>query len=160
MECLAVLRLESVADFIGIRNYGTRRDNCAIADFDARHNEAVVPYPDIVSNDGVAFVRKITGLRHKLFPSVAENLEGISGNAGDLVVCAVHNELDFTGYGAKLSDNQTVANEWKMIEDVSLKILRIIRIVVIGVIPEDNIRIRNGIFDETYLRKTHHWMRH
>ena len=157
-DLTAICRIASndrVRRHIG-HDYRARGNDCAIADLYAGHNEAVIPYPDVVSNDGVTFVRKVIGLGHDLFPPVAENLEWISGNTGNLVVCAVHDELDATGYRAKLSDDQTVTNERKVVKDITFKVLRIFWIVVVGVIPNDDIRIRNGVLDEAYLRESRH----
>lgn len=111
-----------IGRYIG-NDYGTRGNDCTIADVHAGYNETVIPYPDVVSNDSVAFVREVIGLGHDLFPPITENLEWIGGDAGNLVVCAVHDELDATGYRAKPSDDQAITNERKVVKDITFKVL-------------------------------------
>lgn len=93
---------------------------------------------------------------HDLFPAVAEYLEWIGGDAGNFVVGAVHDELDAAGQGAELADDQTVADERKVVEDVAFEILRILRVIVIGVLPDDDMWIGNRVLDKAHLGKPRH----
>jgi len=87
---------------------------------------------------------------------MAENLERVGGNAGNLVVRPIHNKFNAPGQGAEFANNQPVANKRKMVEHIALKIFRILRIVVIGVIPDQDIGIGDSIFDKAHLGKSRH----
>ena len=80
-------------------------------------------------------------MRHDLLPALTENREGISRNPGHLVVRAVHDEFHATGKGTKLANDQTIADERIVIEDVALKVLGVIRVVVVGVVTDDDVRV-------------------
>lgn len=140
-----------------IRNdHRAGRDDGAVANVHSGHDECVISYPDIIANDRISLVGKVARLGHDLFPSMAENLERIGGDAGELVVGTVHDELGAASDGAELADDQLVANEGKVVENIALETLRVIGIVVIGVLPNDDVRISYGVLDEADLWKTFH----
>jgi hypothetical protein len=72
-------------------------------------------------------------------------LEGVCRYAGELVIGAVHDEADPLRQSTKLADYQFVANERKMVKDIALEIFRAFRIVVIGVVSDQNVRILHSI---------------
>ncbi len=72
------------------------------------------------------------------------------------MVCAIHDELDSTGQRTELAYDQAVSNERVVIKNIPFKVLRIFRVVVIGVVPNDDIRIRHSVLDEAHLRETGH----
>ena len=63
------------------------------------------------------------------------------------MIAAIHNELYIRGDHAKLSDNKLITDKVKMIFDIFLKILYIFKIVIIGVITDNNVRIFDDVFD-------------
>lgn len=135
-----------------------RRDNGPIAYFDPRHDERLVADPDIIADDGVTLERQVAGCRHDLFPAVTEDLEWVRGYAGNFVIGAVHDEFDAAGDGAELTNDQPIADEREMIEDIALEVLRVFGIVVVRVIANDDIRVLHGVLDETHLRESFHWV--
>ena len=68
------------------------------------------------------------------------------------MVGAVHHELDPAGDGAELADDELVADEGEVVEDVALEARRILRIVVIGVITHLDIG-PDGVLDKAHLGK-------
>lgn len=94
-----------------------------------------------------------------MLPAVAEDKEGVGGEAGGLVVGAVHDELDPAGDGAELADDQLVADEGEVVEDVAFKARRILRIVVIGVITHLDIGPLDGVLDKALLGEARHGVR-
>jgi hypothetical protein len=46
-----------------------------------------------------------------------------------------------------------------MVKHIALEILRAVRVIVIGVVADDDIGIADNIFDETHLRKSGHRVR-
>lgn len=80
-------------------------------------------------------------MRHDLLPALAEDRKWIGRNARHLVVRAVHDEFHATGKGTKLANDQTIADERIVIEDVALKVLGVIRVVVVGVVTDDDVRV-------------------
>src|SRR5690606_5388453 len=104
-------------------HHRSRRHDGTIADLHAGHDHGVIANPDIIANHRITFVRQIIERRHHLFPTVAENLEWIGRYAGHLVIGAIHDELHATCDGAESADDQFVANERKVIENVALEVL-------------------------------------
>src|SRR5690606_40404622 len=74
------------------------------------------------------------------------------------MVRAVHDEPDAAGDRAELADDQLVADEREVVENVALEILRIVRIIIVGVIANDDVRVVDGVLDETDLREAFHRM--
>jgi hypothetical protein len=48
--------------------------------------------------------------------------------------------------GAKLADDQLVANEIEVVEHIALEVFRVLKIVVIGVVPHHNIGVGEDVF--------------
>lgn len=72
------------------------------------------------------------------------------------MVGAVHDELDPAGDGAELADDQLVADEGEVIEDVALKACRVFRVVVIAVIAYLDIGPLDGVLDKAHLGEALH----
>lgn len=127
-----------------------RRDDCAVADVDARHDAALAPEPHVVSDDGVALARQLREVRRRvLFPSSAENVERICRNARKPVVRASHDELRAARNLAELADDEPVAELGIVEEDVALlEQLGRVRIVVVGVVAHKNVRRGDDVFKE------------
>ncbi len=140
-------------------DHGAGGDDGAVADLDPRHDQGVIANPDIVADDGIALVGEAARGGGGALPAVAENKEGVGGEAGGLVVGAVHDELDPAGDGAELADDQLVADEGEVVEDVAFKACRILRIVVIGVITHLDIGPLDGVLDKAHLGETRHGVR-
>lgn len=69
---------------------------------------------------------------------------------------AVHDEGGLPGYGAVPADNELVADEVEMIENVVEEPLGPFRVVVIGVVANDHIGAGAEILDEAHLWKAFH----
>ena len=81
-------------------------------------------------------------------PCPAEHLEGVGADAAGPVVGRAHDELGPGGDGAELADNEPVPELRIVEQDVVLfKPRRVHRIVVVGVIPDLDVRGRHHIFD-------------
>lgn len=72
------------------------------------------------------------------------------------MVGAVHDELDPAGDGAELADDELVADEGEVIEDVALKACRVFRVVVIAVVAHLDIGPLDGVFDKAHLGEAFH----
>ena len=83
-------------------------------------------------------------------PQAAECVERIRGHIADAVVCGSHDKLHTGGKGAELSNNQPAAKFWIVEQGVvPLKASGVGRVVVIGVIADDDIRDVDHIFYKT-----------
>ena len=79
-------------------------------------------------------------------PCPAEHLEGVGADAAGPVVGRAHDELGPGGDGAELADNEPVPELRIVEQDVVLfKPRRVHRIVVVGVIPDLDVRGRHHI---------------
>jgi hypothetical protein len=74
------------------------------------------------------------------------------------VVGAVHDELDAASNGTELSDDQFVADERIVVQNVAFEIFRVFWIIVITVVTYNNVGIGDSVLDEAYLRETNHGM--
>lgn len=72
------------------------------------------------------------------------------------MVGAVHDELHPAGDGAELADDELVANEGEVVEDVALEARRILRVVVIGVVTHLDIGPLDGVLDKAHLGEAVH----
>ena len=72
------------------------------------------------------------------------------------MVGAVHDELHPAGDGAELADDQLVADEGEVVEDVALEARRILRVVVIGVVTHLDIGPLDGVLDKAHLGEAVH----
>ena len=72
------------------------------------------------------------------------------------MIGAIHDELDAFGDSAELADDQLVADEGVVVENILEEVLRAFGVVVIGVIADNDIGIINEILDEPDLRETFH----
>jgi len=77
--------------------------------------------------------------RQILFPAVAKDGERVAGEAGDIVVRAIHDELHVGRHGEELPDDELVANEIEVVQDVGLEVRHSGRVVVVGVIADDDV---------------------
>src|SRR5690606_15793168 len=122
---------------------GARSDDRPVTDAYARHDSRVIPQPDVVSDDGIAPVRKLELAREPSGPALPENSERISRESGHTVIAAVHYETHASADLAEASDDQPVALELEMVEHIALETHRVIGIIVIGVVADDN----RGVLD-------------
>ena len=160
--------VEAVADHLGrvaadhgvgghvAGDHGAGGDNSAVADFYSRHDQGVIANPDIVADDGIALVGEAARGGCGTLPAVAEDKEGVGGEAGGLVVGAFHDELHPAGDGAELADDELVADEGEVVEDVALEARRILRVVVIGVVTHLDIGPLDGVLDKAHLGEAVH----
>jgi hypothetical protein len=65
------------------------------------------------------------------------------------MIGAVHNEGHIRGDHAKLSDDQLVADKIEMVFHIFFKIPHILKIVIVGVIADDDIRTGDDVFQKT-----------
>jgi len=136
------------------RHHRTRCDDGTVADGHPRHDQGIVADPDIVADHGIALVGQFALGRPRGFPAIPENEEGEGRDPIHLVIGAVHDEFDAARNRTKLPDDQPVANKRKVVDHVLLEIVDGVRIVVIGVIANLNVRSADGILQEAYLRHT------
>src|SRR5687767_8044911 len=54
------------------------RNDCAIPNSNAGHDQGFISNPHIIADNGVAFKWQFAGLRHDFLPSITKNLEWIS----------------------------------------------------------------------------------
>ncbi len=163
--------VEAVADHLGgvaadhgigghvTGNHGAGGDNGAVADLYPRYKQGIIANPDIVADDGIALVRHAARGGGGTLPAVAEDKEGVGGGAGALVVGAVHDELHPAGDGAELADDELVADEGEVVEDVALEACRILGVIVVGVVPHLDIGPLDGVLDKTHLGEARHGVR-
>ena len=90
-------------------------------------------------------------MRRGMFrPSPAKHVEGIGRDAADAMVGCVHNELHTACNRAKFSNQQSVAEFRPIEQDIVLfKTGWVHRVVVICVVPHQNVRRLDDIFEET-----------
>lgn len=168
IEALYGVVVKAVADHLGgiaaddgvgghvSGDHGAGGDNGAVADFYPRHDECLEAYPDIVADDGIPLVGETARGGCCALPAVAEDKEGVGGETGDLVVGAVHDEFDPAGDGAEFADDELVADEGEVVEDVALEARRILRVVVIGVVAHLDIGPLDGVLDKAHLGEALH----
>ncbi|MNP49457.1 hypothetical protein D3C76_1436420 [compost metagenome] len=72
------------------------------------------------------------------------------------MVGTVHDELDPAGDGAELADDQLVADEGEVVEDVALKACGILRVVVVAVVAHLDIGPLDGVLDKAHLGEALH----
>ena len=65
------------------------------------------------------------------------------------MIGTIHHELHAFGNSTELTDNQFVANEVVEVCDVLLKLVGTIRIIVIGVVADNDARILYHVLDKT-----------
>ena len=65
------------------------------------------------------------------------------------MIGTIHNEFHVGSNHAELSNDQFVSGKIEMIFDVFLKVFNRFKIVVIGIVPNDDIRIGDDVFKET-----------
>jgi hypothetical protein len=75
------------------------------------------------------------------------------------MVGAIHDEFDASGDGAEFPDDQAIAGEGKVIKNIALKISGAIRVIIIRVVPDDDVRILHRVLDEANLREAFHGVR-
>lgn len=171
VEARSGVVVEAVADHLGgvaaddgvgghvTGDHGAGGDDGAVADFDPRHDQGLIAYPDIVADDGIALVREGARFGGGALPTVAEDEEGVGGGARALVVGTVHDELDPAGDGAELADDELVADEGEVVEDVALEACRVLRVVVVGVVTHLDIGPLDGVLDKAHLGEARHGVR-
>ena len=131
-------------------NDGADGDNGAVADFDPGHDHALAADPDVVADDGVALSRQLIKMRGRaLGPGAAHHVEWVRGDAAEPMVRRSHDELGARGDLAELADDEPVAEHGVIEENVvALKFRRIDRIVIVGVVADENIGRLHHILDE------------
>jgi len=72
------------------------------------------------------------------------------------VASTVHDEGGFSGDGAVFANDEFVTNKVEMVQNIVKKALWAIRVIVICVVPDDDVRVGAIIFDEGYLREPFH----
>lgn len=72
------------------------------------------------------------------------------------MIGAVHDELRPAGDRAEFPDDQLVADKRVVVEDVALEVLRVLWIVVLRVVADDDVGVGHRVLDEAHLRKTIH----
>ncbi len=122
----------------------------------ARHDRDFIAQPDVVADDGIAFVGQIAGLGRGFFPAVAEDVEGVGGETFVGMVGAVHDELAASGDGAEFADDEFVADKGEVVQDVAFEVLGVFWIVVVGVVADLDVGVGDGVFDEADLGKSAH----
>ena len=68
----------------------------------------------------------------------------------------VHDEGGFSGDGAVFANDEFITNKVEMVQNIVKKALWAIWVIVIRVVPDDDVRIGAIIFDEGYLREPFH----
>ena len=111
----------------------------------------VLSDPHVVSDDRIALERQVRKTGRESLPAAAHDVEGVGRDAVHAMVCAVHDKLDAPGDGAEFSDDELVAQKFIVMRDMRFKILRALRVVVIGIRSNGNIRAGNDVFDENDL---------
>lgn len=140
-------------------HHRARGDDGTVADLHPRHDQRLVADPHVVADQGVALVGELRQVGHVVFPATAEDLEGVGGEAGELVVGAVHDELHPARDGAEAPDHQAVTDEGEEVEHVALEVLRILRVVVVGVFADLDLRVAHRVADEADLGEARHGVR-
>ena len=74
------------------------------------------------------------------------------------MIGSIHDESDPSGNLAKFTNDQFVAREIEMIQYVFLKIEHIIRVVVISIIPDDDLWVFDDIFEKAGSGYTWDWV--
>src|SRR5699024_10696441 len=114
----------------------------------AGHHRDILPDPDIVANDGIAFERQIFQSRSELLPAASHDVKGISRYAAHPMVCTVHYKFSPFCNGAKLSDDQLISQEWVVMRHMVFKPLRTVHIVIVGVIANEDVGSCDHILDK------------
>lgn len=96
-------------------------DDGSVAEVHAGEDCGVLPDPYVVTDDGIAFERKVALGRGVLLPC-AEDIEGVSGGCVHLVVSPVHHEFHAGSNLAELADDELVPDKVVMVGDVTLEI--------------------------------------
>lgn len=131
------------------RNDGICPDDGAAADMHAGQNGHVLPDPHVVFHHGVALQGQIAQGGRRFFPAAAHDIEGVGGDRAHAVVGAVHDKFHPLADGAEFADDQLVADKFVVVGDVLFKPFGAVAVVVIGVIADDDVRPRDGVFDKT-----------
>ena len=152
IKSLADLRRRVAAnDGIGGYIFGDGRigrDDRAITDRDTSHDSGIVPYPHIIADDGIP-LRRILLTLHRPFPPVTEDRKGIGRYRIGQMVGPVHDKGDPRSNHAKLSDDQLVTGKVEMIPYILFKVADIFKVIIVGVIPDDDIGPRDDVLKET-----------
>ena len=118
-------------------------DDGAVSDEDAWENRHILPDPYVVTDDGIAFERKVALGRGVLLPC-AEDIEGVSGGCVHLVVSPVHHEFHAGSNLAELADDELVADKVVMVRHMTLEI----RIGDVGEIAHNDVLVFDIGLDE------------
>lgn len=140
-------------DRIGFHIAGDNRlagDDRPVTDLDSWHDGGIVANPNIVADDGISFVGP--AFWHCLLPSVAKHRERIGSEPISAVVAAVHDEGSFCCDRAKLTDDQPIALEVEMVENVALKAFGVFGVVIVGVVTDDDHGVGHHIFQVNQAR--------
>ena len=102
----------------------------------ARQNRRVLTDPNVIADNGIAFVRHVGLWRNGHLPTF-ENVERKRRSGIHLMIGTVHDEIYAGGDLAKLTDNQLISAKIIMVRDVFLEI----RITEVRKVADDNVRI-------------------
>lgn len=95
----------SSCDAIGrniFRNYRVCCDDRSVADVNARHYGDILPDPDIIAYNGIAFERQILQGWSKQLPSSAHQVKRVSRCATHPMICTIHHKFNALCDGARL----------------------------------------------------------
>ena len=62
------------------------------------------------------------------------------------MIGSIHYEPNARGYLTEFANNQFIAHEFKQIKDILLKVINVLRIIIVGIISYNNLRIVDDIF--------------
>ena len=103
--------------------------------------------PYIVADDGVSLVGPL--LRHCRCPCSSEDGEGIVREPIGAVIAAVHDELHSGGDGTELADDESVADEVEVVEDVPFELLHAGGVIVVGIVADQDVWARYVVLQES-----------
>lgn len=84
-----------------------------------------------------------------MLPAVSEDGERKSGQGLSQVIGPIHDKLHAGSDHAELADNQLVARKIKVVLDVFLEVVNVFKIVIVGIITDDNVGVFDYVFEET-----------
>jgi hypothetical protein len=65
------------------------------------------------------------------------------------MISPIHNELNIRGDHTKLTNDQLVADEWKMVLHILFEILYVFKVIVVRVVAYNNVRVCDDVFKKT-----------
>ena len=126
-------------------------DDGPVTDGHPRQDHALPADPHVVAHHDIPLSGQLCHVgRGALGPEPAEDMEGIGGDAADAVVGGAHDKLGARGDGTEFADDQFVS-KFRVIEQniAPLKGGGIVRVIIVGVVPHENIGGGDDVFQET-----------